>query len=34
MLVAIFIICAQFDITRPIAILLSADGNIPDKNED
>ncbi len=34
MLVAIFIICAQFDTTRPIAILLSADGNIPDKNEE
>lgn len=33
-LVAIFIVCAQFDTTRPIAILLSADGNIPDKNED
>lgn len=34
MLVATFIICAQFDSTRPIAILLSADGNIPDKNEE
>lgn len=34
MLVAIYIICAQFDSTRPIAILLSADGKIPDKNED
>ena len=34
MLVAIYIVCAQFDSTRPIAILLSADGNIPDKNED
>lgn len=34
MLVAIFIICAQFDSTRPIAILLSADGNIPDKKEE
>ncbi len=34
MLVATFIICAQFDTTRPIAILLSADGNIPDKNEE
>ena len=33
MLVATFIICAQFDSTRPIAVLLSADGNIPDKNE-
>lgn len=34
MLVAIFIICAQFDSTRPFAILLSADGNIPDKKEE
>ena len=34
MLVAIYIICAQFDSTRPIAVLLSADGNIPDKKED
>ncbi len=33
-LVAIFIITAQFDSTRPIAVLLSSDGNIPDKNED
>ena len=34
LLVAIFIITAQFDSTRWIAILLSADGNIPDKSED
>ena len=34
LLVATYIICAQFDSTRWIAILLSADGNIPDKNED
>lgn len=34
MLVAIYIICAQFDSTRPIAVLLSADGNIPEKKED
>lgn len=34
MLVAIYIICAQFDSTRWVAVLLSADGNIPDKNED
>lgn len=34
LLVAIFIITAQFDSTRWIAILLSADGKIPDKNED
>ena len=34
LLVATFIITAQFDSTRWIAILLSADGNIPDKNED
>ena len=34
MLVGIFVICAQFDSTRPIAVLLSADGNIPDKKED
>ncbi len=33
-LVAIYIICAQFDTTRWIAVLLSADGNIPDKNEE
>ncbi len=34
MLVAIYIICAQFDTTRPIAILLSENGEIPDKDED
>lgn len=34
MLVGIFVICAQFDSTRPIAVLLSADGNIPDKKEE
>ena len=34
LLVATFIITAQFDSTRWIAILLSADGKIPDKNED
>jgi predicted PurR-regulated permease PerM len=34
MLVAIYIICAQFDSTRWISVLLSADGNIPDKRED
>lgn len=34
LLVALYIICAQFDGTRWIAVLLSADGNIPDKNED
>lgn len=34
LLVATFIITAQFDSTRWIAILLSADGNIPDKDED
>lgn len=34
LLVAIFIITAQFDSTRWIAILLSADGKIPDKNEE
>ena len=33
LLVATFIITAQFDSTRWIAILLSADGKIPDKNE-
>lgn len=33
-LVAVYIICAQFDSTRWIAVLLSADGNIPDKNEE
>ncbi len=34
LLVAIFIITAQFDSTRWIAILLSADGKIPDKSEE
>ncbi len=34
LLVAVFIITAQFDSTRWVAILLSADGNIPDKNEE
>lgn len=34
LLVATYIICAQFDSTRWIAILLSADGIIPEKNED
>lgn len=34
LLVAVFVITAQFDSTRPIAVLLSADGKIPDKNED
>lgn len=33
-LVGIYIVAAQFDSTRWIAVLLSADGNIPDKNED
>ncbi|MBP9999739.1 MAG: AI-2E family transporter [Proteobacteria bacterium] len=33
-LAAIFIITAQFDSTRWIAVLLSADGQIPDKTED
>lgn len=33
-LAAIFIITAQFDSTRWIAVLLSADGRIPDKTED
>ena len=33
-LVGIYIVTAQFDATRWIAILLSADGKIPDKNED
>jgi len=31
-LAAIYVACAQFDKTRPISILLSADGSIPDKN--
>lgn len=34
LLVALFIVTAQFDSTRWIAVLLSADGNIPDKSED
>ena len=34
LLVAVFVITAQFDSTRPIAVLLSADGKIPDKSED
>lgn len=34
LLVGIYIICAQFDSTRWIAILLSADGQIPDKDEE
>ncbi len=34
LLVATFIITAQFDATRPIAVLLSADGKIPDKREE
>jgi len=33
-LAAIFIITAQFDSTRWIAVLLSADGQIPDKTDD
>lgn len=33
-LVATFIITAQFDGSRPVAVLLSADGNIPDKKDD
>jgi predicted PurR-regulated permease PerM len=33
-LAAIFIITAQFDSTRWIAVILSADGQIPDKTED
>ena len=33
LLVAVFIITAQFDSTRWIAILLSTDGKIPDKSE-
>ncbi len=34
LLVALFIITAQFDSTRPIAILLSSNGEIPDKEDD
>ena len=33
-LVRLYIVAAQFDSTRWIAILLSSDGKIPDKNED
>lgn len=33
LLVATFIITAQFDSTRWVAVLLSADGKIPDKND-
>ncbi len=33
LLVAVFVITAQFDSTRWIAVLLSADGKIPDKND-
>ena len=34
LLVAIYIICAQFDSTRWVAVLLSADGQITDKDEE
>ena len=34
LLMILFIITAQFDSTRPIAVLLSATGNIPDIRED
>lgn len=34
LLVATYIICAQFDSTRWVAVLLSADGRIPDKDEE
>ncbi len=34
MLVALYVTCAQFDSTRWVAVLLSADGQIPDKNEE
>ena len=34
LLVATFIITAQFDSTRWIAVLLSADGKIPDKRDE
>lgn len=34
LLVAVFIITAQFDSTRWVAILLSADGKIPDKKDE
>ncbi|MDR3208795.1 MAG: AI-2E family transporter [Rickettsiales bacterium] len=33
-LVMVYVVAAQFDRTRPLAVLLSADGQIPDKNED
>lgn len=33
-LVGIYIVAAQFDSTRWVAVLLSTDGKIPDKNED
>jgi predicted PurR-regulated permease PerM len=33
-LVAIFVITAQFDGTRPVAVLLSANGEIPEKKDD
>jgi predicted PurR-regulated permease PerM len=34
LLVGVFIVTAQFDSTRWIAVLLSADGNIPDKRDE
>jgi predicted PurR-regulated permease PerM len=34
LLVAAFVVCSQFDKTRWIAILLSADGEIPEKKEE
>ena len=34
LLMIIFIIAAQFDSTRPLAVLLSANGNIPDIRDD
>jgi AI-2 transport protein TqsA len=34
LLVATFVVCSQFDKTRWIAILLSSDGQIPDKKEE
>jgi predicted PurR-regulated permease PerM len=33
-LVMAYVACAQFEPTRPLAVLLSADGQIPDKNEE
>lgn len=33
LLIMIYVVAAQFDKSRPLAILLSADGQIPDKNE-